>query len=442
MRLLAARADGSLEVVPGFVPAARSGRRLTAVAPDDLIALPASATLAHLPGRAAVALDPGGGAVEVPDRLPVAAVLPVGHLRTLLPASRPLPGAARLPLFGYTAVVEHRGQAMAAALRSDALAWWDPSLFGAAGLPAAVEAARTALPGNRVVEQLAVCALEHNCYTAQNTFHRRFEGALPASPACNADCLGCISLQPAEVPTPQPRMGYAPTPEELAELALYHLGGDDAGIVSFGQGCEGEPLTRADCLEAATRIIHARRPDATIHVNTNGSKPAALERLVAAGCSSVRISAISFTDPVFRAYYRPAGYSLDDVIGCGEVMRGGGGQVCLNLLTFPGITDTAEELARTAEACRRMGVHQVQWRTLNVDHDWLASVLPEMGEGLGMRTALARLEDELPGVEHGNFTRPWPPARGAGAGRRVRGPRLEAAPAPGSTGGHPPGWVG
>jgi molybdenum cofactor biosynthesis enzyme MoaA len=176
--------------------------------------------------------------------------------------------------------------------------------------------------------------------------------------------------------------------------------------VSFGQGCEGEPLTRPDCLEEAVVLIRRRHPDATIHVNTNGSSPRALQRLVDAGLNSVRVSAISFTDAVFRAYYRPVGYGLDEVQECGRVVGRAGGQVCLNLLSFPGITDVPDEVERTAAGCRAMGVAQVQWRSLNVDHDWLAAVMPELAAGMGMRAARRRLQAALPGVDHGNFTRP------------------------------------
>ncbi|HEV7678759.1 MAG TPA: radical SAM protein [Candidatus Dormibacteraeota bacterium] len=409
MQCCVARPDGSIDVLPGIRPAARSGSRLVPLSAADVTPLPESATVAHLPGRRALGLTRAGEATVLPDDcIPVAAVLPVGHLRTLLPASEPQPGAPRLPLFGYTAIAEHRGRLVVAALRTDELDWWEPRRFRRPDLPEAVDAARRALPGNRIVEQLSVCALDHNCYTAQNTFYRRYEAALPASPACNADCLGCISLQPDGVPTPQPRMTYAPTPEELADLADYHLGGDDAHIVSFGQGCEGEPLTRGDALEEATARIRRMHPEATIHVNTNGSNPRALRRMIAAGCNSVRISAISFTDAVFRAYYRPIGYTLDDVLDCGRAMRAAGGQVCLNLLTFPGVTDAPDELERTLDACREMGVMQVQWRSLNVDHDWLARVLPAMQPGMGMRAALDRVRRDLPDVEHGNFTRPFP----------------------------------
>ncbi len=362
MQCCVARADGSLDVAPGVRPAARSGSRLVPLTASDVIPLPEAATIAHLPGRRALALTRSGESTTLGEEfVPVAAVLPVGHLRTLLPASEPQRGAPRLPLFGYAAIAEHRGELVVAAFRTDSLEWWEPQRFRRPDLPAAVDAARRALPGNRIVEQLSVCALEHNCYTAQNTFYRRYEAALPASPACNADW--------------------------------------------------GEPLTRADALEEATARIRRMHPEATIHVNTNGSSPQALQRLIAAGCNSVRISAISFTDAVFRAYYRPIGYTLDDVVECGRVMRDSGGQVCLNLLTFPGITDAPDELERAVAACREMGVMQVQWRSLNVDHDWLVRVLPPMQPGMGMRAALERFRRELPAVEHGNFTRP----HGAGA---------------------------
>ena len=412
MRVCAARPDGSLEVVDAVVPLARSGSRVAALQPGDLIPLPSDATLMHLPERRPLVADPDGRESALEGGfVAVAAVLPVGYVRTLLPASEPLKGSRRLPLYGYAAVAEHHGDLMVAAFRSDDFDWWAPEHYQTAELGAAIERARAELPGNRLVEHLFNCATANRCYTAQNTFLRRYEGALPASPACNADCLGCLSLQSDGLaPAPQPRMQFAPTADELADLAAYHLSGVDAAIVSFGQGCEGEPLTRDDTIVAATRRIRREHPDATIHVNTNASKPHMLQRLIDAGCNSVRISAISFTDTVFRAYYRPVGYTLDDVLECGRVMAAAGGQVCLNLLTFPGLTDNPDEIDRTVEACRTMGVNQVQWRSLNVDHDWLREALVagghDLGAGVGIRAAYAAVRDRLPGVAHGNFTRP------------------------------------
>jgi len=410
--MVVAQPEGALEVLAGFKPAGRSGNRLMPLAADGMTPLPEGATLMHLPGRRALAVDSRGRPAEVEaELLPVGAVLPVGYLRTLAPASQPLPGSRRLPLFGYAAVAEHRGKLMVAAVRTDAFEWWEPRRYADADMKAAIDAARRALPANRLVDHLAICATELRCYTAKNTFLRRYEGALPASPACNADCLGCISLQTdGQAPAPQPRMRFAPTADELATLAGYFLDGSEAAIVSFGQGCEGEALTRDDVLVEATRRIRRAHPAATIHINTNGSKPEFLERLIAAGCNSVRISAISFTESVFRAYYRPVGYGIDDVITCGQVMSRERGQVCLNLLTFPGLTDSPEELERTVAACSAMGVQQIQWRSLNVDHDWLIEVLKLGGnlpdDGIGMVAALQAVRNRLPEVHHGNFTRP------------------------------------
>ena len=412
VRACVAAPDGSL-LVTTEPPLARSGRRLVPITPADLIPLPHEATIAHLPGRRPWVTGRDGHPRRLDDgRQAVAAILPVGYLRTLLPASEPDGRRPRLPLFGYTAVVQQGADLMVAALRTDEFGWWEPRRFGGTDLPAAVAAARAALPGNRLVDHLATCALDNRCYTAQNTFHRRYEGALPASPACNADCLGCISLQPDGVPTPQPRMRFAPTADELADLARFHLSGTDGRIVSFGQGCEGEPLTRGEALVRATARIRREHPDATIHINTNGSRPGTLRRLVDAGLNSVRISAISFTDAIFRAYYRPLDYTLDHVIACGRVVASSGGQVCLNLLTFPGITDLPEEIDHTIAACRDMGVHQIQWRSLNVDHDWLMDVVPPVGEGLGMAAVLGRIVTDLPEVANGNFTRPVVAATG------------------------------
>ena len=120
MRLIAGRPDGSIEVLDGYRATARNGRELVALTIDDLLPLPEEATLTHLPGRRPVAVDSDGVAVDVAgDWLAVAAVLPVGHLRTLLPATTRERGARRLPLYGYTAVVEHDGDLMCAALRTD-----------------------------------------------------------------------------------------------------------------------------------------------------------------------------------------------------------------------------------------------------------------------------------------------------------------------------------
>jgi molybdenum cofactor biosynthesis enzyme MoaA len=232
------------------------------------------------------------------------------------------------------------------------------------------------------------------------------------SPACNAACLGCISEQWGDVSSPQDRLPFAPTPEEIAELAAWHLAVDPGNFVSFGQGCEGEPLTRGTALVEATRRIRSAFRDATIHCNTNGSRPEVLARLVEAGLNSVRISVFSLDDARFRAYYRPVGYGLDAVAACADVVARAGGQVTVNLLTFPGITDDPEEVDRLSQFLTTHKVHQVQLRTLNVDPAWLLARIDRPARGIGLRAFVSDLRSRHPEVRLGNFTRSWPVAAG------------------------------
>ena len=126
MRPIVARPDSEIEVLEEFRPAARSEPSAQARAVRHHPA--ARGHDADAPsGAAALALDSKDRPVDVEaDLLPVAAVLPVGYLRTLLPASRRLPGSRRLPLYGYAAVVEHHDELKVAALSTDAFGWWEP----------------------------------------------------------------------------------------------------------------------------------------------------------------------------------------------------------------------------------------------------------------------------------------------------------------------------
>jgi pyruvate-formate lyase-activating enzyme len=371
--------------------------------------------LVHLPERQALGRRRRSGAVEAIEEgaLAVAAVLPVGHLRLLFPAyALGRQGApSTLPLYGYAAVAELDGEVVVAASRSDAFSPWTGRRPSDARMRAAVEQAQRQLPRSRVVAQLSVCALQHNCLTAQNTFLRRFEGALPTSAACNADCLGCISLQTdSGAPTPQPRIPRAPTADDLIEVGSYHLYGAQAqgteGMISFGQGCEGEPLLRERALRPVAVELRRRFPVSTIHINTNGSRPSALRRLIAAGVNSCRISVFSFRQDLFAAYYRPRGYSIENVLQCARVARQGGAQLTVNLLTFPGVTDSPSELALTLRLLRDLEVEQLQLRSLNVDPQWLLSRLPSLDPGIGLDQLVRTLRHELPDLQLGNFTRP------------------------------------
>jgi len=407
-RLLYATANGQLKEHPAILPIARSGWELARA--DRWIPLPAGSTLAHLPGRKPLGRSTRGEAVglDEPGMVAAAAVLPPGYLRTWLPAYSEEPNAPVLPLYGYAAVAMIDGQPHVAAMRTDRWEAWNPQAGDRQEIDRAIGAATGSLPDNNLLLHLATCATDYRCLTAQNVFLRRGEGAIPVSPACNAACLGCISEQWGDVPSPQTRLGYAPSSSEIAELAAWHLSARDANFVSYGQGCEGEPLTRGAALVEATRRIRAAAPHATIHINTNGSRPDVLGRLVAAGLNSVRISIFSLDDKRFRAYYRPVGYGLDQVRACADVVARNGGQVTINLLTFPGITDAPQEIQALTDFVQEHGVHQVQLRSLNVDPLWLLARIPERSRGVGMRQLTRELTARCPELRLGNFTRAWP----------------------------------
>jgi len=429
LRPLVSDDSGEMRPVPsGWEALGQSGRRAQTI--ESWIPLPDRSSLMHLPQREALGRRRGGRLTEriVKGGLAVAAVLPVGYLRLLFPAYLPV-GRVQpptLPLYGYAAVAERDGEVVVAAAKSDDFSPWMGSRPGAAQLALAVERAQRQLARSQVIAQLSVCALQHNCLTAQNTFLRRFEGALPTSSVCNADCLGCISLQTdSGAPSPQPRIRRAPTAEDLIEVGSYHLegarDGTDPGMVSFGQGCEGEPLLRERALRPVAQELRRRFPASTVHINTNGSRPEALRRLIQAGVNSCRISVFSFRQDLFAAYYRPRGYSIAQVLECARVAGREGAQLTVNLLTFPGVSDTEEELSLTLRTLRELDVEQLQLRSLNADPLWLLSRLPELGPGIGLMGLAGALRRELPSLQVGNFTRPVEPqGRRHSAGARAR----------------------
>src|SRR5262249_18059107 len=158
-------------------------------------------------------------------------------------------------------------------------------------------------------------------------------------------CVGCISLQPdGAFRASHDRLARPPRGAELAALALSHLARVPAGVVSFGQGCEGEPLLFADMLLDAVRRIRTATSPGTAHRTSNASKPAAGPALCAAGLDSLRASLNSPRPDVYAAYYQPRGYAFADVAESLRTVAASGRHASVNLLCFPGVTDTEAEL--------------------------------------------------------------------------------------------------
>ncbi|BAF61014.1 hypothetical protein PTH_2833 [Pelotomaculum thermopropionicum SI] len=413
-RLVFAGDDGRLYDHRTLGATGRTGDRLVELMEEDVVKMPEGASLVLVPGGLAVGIS-RAGRFSVLEHNPwaggrawaVGALLPQGYTRTLLPAYKKVKREKPLPLLGYAAVACRAGELYVAARRTEDPGRWDPAHYNTQDLPARIEEKLKQHPENRILRQLARCSLDYGCFTAQNIFYGRWEGGIPVSPVCNSRCLGCISLQPAECcPSPQERIGFKPAPREIAEIAVPHLESGDGAIVSFGQGCEGEPALAAETIVEAIGQIRAATASGTINMNSNGGHTAGVAVICRAGLDAIRISLISAREDTYRAYCRPYGFSLADVRRSLRAAVAQGVYTSINLLVFPGLTDREEEIEALLELINDTGINLVQLRNLNIDPDFLFPQLPRSGSRTIGIPALIEALQEVPGLAVGSFSRP------------------------------------
>ncbi|MEA4883550.1 MAG: radical SAM protein [Clostridia bacterium] len=400
----------------------RAGNVFFELSEADMLPLPEGATLMRLPGRTPVGINSSTGAfVESGPGEPLAAILPQGYTRTYLPAYTRQDGAPILPLFGYCAVALSGDELMVAAMRTDERSTWDPINYNLPELPAMIHAALASLPENRILRHLARCAREYGCFTAQNVFYRRWEGGIPVSPTCNADCVGCISKQSSECcPSPQERIDFVPTVDEVVEVALPHLQEAPDAIISFGQGCEGEPTCQYGVIAESCRRIRQHTGEGTINVNTNAGNVRAIAEICDAGVDSLRVSMASARPQFYVRYHRPTGYGLSDVERSIVHARSRGVFVSLNYLAFPGFSDLEPEVNALSALVERCGVQMIQIRNLNIDPDVFMQTMSgqlgeaggggheasSWGEPAGMAQVISYLHNSFPDLFIGNFSMP------------------------------------
>lgn len=394
----------------------RSGDRFLLPDPSELVPLPRGSQLFTLPGRDPVGWDEEKkvftsspetrvGKKEV-ECTAVAAFLPPGFIRTLLPATRMRKASPILPLWAYSSVGWGGGKFWATGILIDPNPHWNPTYFeNDPILGRRVKRALQKNSGNRLLRQLARCAMEYHCFAAKNVFFRRWECPLPTSPSCNAACIGCISLQPSECcPASMERIGFVPTPEEVVEVALPHLQEAEDAIVSFGQGCEGEPLMQWQLLERSIQTLRGETNRGTINLNTNGSFPRKVERLCEAGLDSLRVTLSSPRQKYYNRYHKPKGYTLDRVVESLAVAKAKGIYTSINLLVFPGFTDREGEVEGLIRLIRKTGLDFIQMRNLNIDPDLYLGAMGR-GEGMGVGRMLEVLREEFPHLRFGYFNR-------------------------------------
>jgi molybdenum cofactor biosynthesis enzyme MoaA len=418
--ILAVVADESGEVFehPDLLLAGMSGTEAVRPQMDELIPMPEGSRLFTIPQTPPIGYDRRSGKQLTADRLPkqwggggiqaVSAFLTPGYTRTLLPAADYRRKKQTLPLWSYTAVgwCLEEERFYVAGVQVDRNNQWQPDHFDDRELVPLVSKIMQDNPDNRLLEQLSRCALDYHCFAAKNLFFRRWEAPLPSSPTCNSRCIGCISKQDSDCcPSSQERLTFIPTVKELCDVAVPHLIEAKNAIVSFGQGCEGDPIMQSDVISKAVREMRRQTERGTINFNSNASLPDAINNLAAAGVESIRVSLNSAQEHLYNAYYRPSGYRFADVVESLKRAKGAGLYLMLNYLVFPGVTDREEEIEALGELIDLVGVNMIQMRNLSLDPMLYLDSLQVTGKGVGMVEMLKMHKARFPSLQYGYFNR-------------------------------------
>lgn len=390
----------------------RTGWDAVPIPEDEWIELPAGGSLYELPGRRGIGIDVNTGQMRLCEKgWAVAAFIPPAHTGFYLSAYETAPDAPTLPLFCYTAVGWYDEKFYVPATRIEQDIRQECEGFDATAVEHGVKFLTNAYPHNRLVKHLSEnCALTYHCPAARNYFMGRWECPVPASPACNANCVGCISLQPDEetIVSTQDRLQFKPTVEEIVEFTVPHLETAPFPLISFGQGCEGEPLLMWETIEKAIIEIRKHTNKGSININTNGSKPDAVKRLCEAGLNSIRVSTNSARPEIYMPYYRPNNYVFEDIIESLKVVSSFGGWTSINYFVFPGMTDSIAEYEALRKLIKETNLKMIQWRNFNIDPDWYLGKISVMdtGECMGVHTLLHEIKSEFPHLKFGYYNPP------------------------------------
>jgi len=142
-----------------------------------------------------------------------------------------------------------------------------------------------------------------------------------------------------------------------------------------------------------------------VNINTNASMPEAVARMAGAGLSSMRVSLNSAREETYNRYYRPKGYGFADVIQSIREAKARDLFVSLNLLYFPGITDTELETEALINLIIETGVDCIQLRNLNIDPELYLDLLDGLSFGphIGFANFRKRIKKACPGIQFGYF---------------------------------------
>lgn len=390
----------------------RTGWDAVEIPLEDWIPLPEGGSLYELPGRTGIGIDSSSGEMRLCNKgFAVAAFIPPAHTGFYLSAYETSPDAPTLPLFCYTAVGWYEGKFYVPAVRIEQDIRQECSGFNNQKISEGVSNLLKSYPHNRLVKHLAEnCCNTYHCPAARNYFMGRWECPVPTSPACNANCIGCISFQPEEetIVSNQDRLNFKPSAEEIVEFTVPHLETAAFPIVSFGQGCEGEPLLMWETIQKSIIEIRKHTSKGSININTNGSKPDAVRALCKTGLNSIRVSTNSARKSIYESYYRPNNYEFEDIIESLKIVKESGGWTSINYFVFPGITDHPEEYEALRKLIKQTGLNMIQWRNFNIDPDWYLGKINfyPSEETLGIANVLELLKEEFPHLKYGYYNPP------------------------------------
>jgi len=384
---------------------------------EELIPMPHGSLLLELPGRKPVGYDRRNDKYVVLDNyqgfpvIAAAAFLAPAYTQLYRGAYVTNDAKITLPLFAYTPVGWRKDDFWVSAARVDRDVRQDLALFDNKQIERGARHTQQKYPGNRLIEHLVEnCVRRYHCPAAQNFVLGRWECPVPVSPACNARCVGCISKQPEDtVSVTQDRLTFVPTAEEILQFTVPHLEQAPRAIISFGQGCEGEPLLQGELLEESIRRIRKKTAQGTINLNTNASYPQVVERLCKAGLDSLRVSLNSAREELYTAYYRPQNYSFADVVESIMVMRRYHKWISLNYFIFPGLTDNPDELAALTKLVLDFKIDYIQMRNLNIDPEWYIEELnlaAQPHHAIGILKWQQQLKARAPWLRFGYFNPP------------------------------------
>ncbi len=398
---------GNIYDDPVYIAAARSGHDYKPLSLDECIKIPSGSEFFVLPQRYPIAYDKNLNQVVLKDRYALSVFLAPAYTQLYLPAFKKEENSAVLPLFAYTAVGFYEGNFYVPAVRIDEDKRQDLTKFDKKKIIKSAKDMLNKYSKNRLIKHIIKnCALTYFCPAARNFVLGRYEAPLPTSNICNSRCLGCISQQKhSPIPPTQPRMIFNPSPQEVFETAMIHINRVKQPIVSFGQGCEGEPLLVYQILLESIIKIRQVTKNGTINLNTNGSLTEILEHLFTKGLDSVRISLNSAQEKMYNTYYQPKNYTFDNVkasISLGNALKK---WVSLNYFVIPGFTDSEEEFESLRKLVKETMPDMIQWRNLNIDPDWYFDTLnlKNLTKGLGIKNIMIELKKEFPHLKYSYF---------------------------------------